>query len=77
MLDENNVHAKSFRMTRDMLKDKAYQKLRLKLISDRPGDGRVYNMPIVSEVFALIVGDIDSADQRDIISKHVITNCKE
>ncbi|XP_057248262.1 uncharacterized protein LOC125493694 [Beta vulgaris subsp. vulgaris] len=30
-------------------------------------DGRTYNLPTTSEVAALIVGDIDSADKRDII----------
>jgi len=38
-----------------------------KLISDRKTNGRVYNKPTASEVDALIVGDIDSASQRDII----------
>ncbi|KAF1865981.1 hypothetical protein Lal_00041679 [Lupinus albus] len=45
MMDDNNVHAKSFRMT----------------------NGRINNLPTVSEVAALIVRDIDSTSQRHII----------
>ncbi|XP_058777696.1 uncharacterized protein LOC131651964 [Vicia villosa] len=67
MLDEHNVHAKAFRMARDVLRTNSFTDLKLKLISDRSEDGRVYNKPTVSEVAALIVGDIDSADKRDIL----------
>jgi len=67
MLDENNVHAKAFRMARDVLRTNSFTDLKLRLISDRSEDGRVYNKPTVSEVAALIVGDIDSADKRDIL----------
>ena len=41
--------------------------LKLRLISDRKTDGRVYNLPTVSEVAALIVGDVGDAEKRDII----------
>ncbi|CAK8562426.1 unnamed protein product [Lathyrus sativus] len=54
-------------MARDMLKDNAYRDLRLKLISHRPEDSRVYSMPTVSKVYALIVGDINYVNERDII----------
>ncbi|XP_058775057.1 uncharacterized protein LOC131649304 [Vicia villosa] len=67
MLDDCNPHAKAFRMARDLLKANAFLDLKLRLISDRPGDGRVYNTPTVSEVAALIVGDIDPSTPRDII----------
>lgn len=67
MLDQNNVHAKAFRMARDILNDGPVQDVKLKLISERKSDGRVYNKPTVSEVAALILGDIDSAAKRDII----------
>ncbi|MCI09419.1 helicase-like protein, partial [Trifolium medium] len=60
MLDTHNVHAKAFRMARDTLKKNPFQDLKLKLISERTTDGRIYNKPTVSEVAALIVGDIDS-----------------
>ncbi|XP_045810788.1 uncharacterized protein LOC123905205 [Trifolium pratense] len=52
MLDQHNVHAKVFRMARDKLKKT---------------DGRIYNHPTVSEVAALIVGDVDAGDTRDLI----------
>jgi len=67
MLDLNNVHAKTFRMARDTFKDGPVQDVKLKLIADRKTDGRIYNKPTVSEVVALILGDIDSASHRDII----------
>uniref|UniRef100_A0A0R0EW12 ATP-dependent DNA helicase n=1 Tax=Glycine max TaxID=3847 RepID=A0A0R0EW12_SOYBN len=52
MLDENNAHAKSFRMARDRLTDTEVHNVRLKLIA---------------EVAALIAGDIDANSNRDII----------
>ena len=67
MLDLNNVHAKAFRMGRGTFKDGPVQDVKLKLIADRKTDGRIYNKPTVSEVVALILGDIDSASHRDII----------
>ncbi|XP_058762953.1 uncharacterized protein LOC131636353 [Vicia villosa] len=54
-------------MARDVLRTNSFTDLKLRLISDRSEDGRVYNKPTVSEVAALIVGDIDSADKRDIL----------
>ncbi|XP_058783937.1 uncharacterized protein LOC131658686 [Vicia villosa] len=70
MLDEVNVLAKAFRMARDMFKANPYVELRLKLISDRHDDGRVYNMLTVAEVATLIVGDIDTGEKRDIIVQY-------
>src|ERR1051325_502125 len=67
MLDEFNTHAKYFRMASDRLKDCPVPDLKLKLISDILKDGRIYNQPIVSEVAALIVGDVDTGSKRDII----------
>jgi hypothetical protein len=67
MLDQHNVHAKSFRMARDVIRGGNVQDFKLRLISDRQNDGRIYNQPSVSEVAALIVGDVDYAPQRDII----------
>ncbi|KAI5409398.1 hypothetical protein KIW84_054999 [Lathyrus oleraceus] len=67
MLDQNNVHAKAFRMTRDMLKNYNVKDLKLRLIFDRQTDGRVYNKPTISKVVALIIGDIDTDTKRDII----------
>jgi hypothetical protein len=67
MLDENNVHAKGFRMARDRLSQDHGNDFKLRLISERTTDGRIYNQPTVSEVAALIVGDVDYAPKRDII----------
>jgi len=70
MLDTHNVHAKSFRMARDRYKHKPFDDLKLRLIADRTKDGRIYNIPTVAEVAALIVGDVDSASPRDIIMEN-------
>ena len=67
MLDEYNAHAKSFRMARERLMQQDTFDVKLKLISDRKTDGRMYNKPTVSEVAALILGDVDTAELRDII----------
>ncbi|CAK8538257.1 unnamed protein product [Lathyrus sativus] len=47
MLDDNNRHAKAFRMIRDILKNNAFQDLKLRLISGRSTNGCVYNHPTV------------------------------
>uniref|UniRef100_A0A0R0KKU5 Helitron helicase-like domain-containing protein n=1 Tax=Glycine max TaxID=3847 RepID=A0A0R0KKU5_SOYBN len=67
MLDEHNVHAKSFRMARDRLADSQLDNVKLRLIVGREKDCRTYNLPNVSEVAALIVGDFDADSRRDII----------
>ncbi|KAI5413759.1 hypothetical protein KIW84_058058 [Lathyrus oleraceus] len=67
MLYEHNVHAQSFRMARDRLCEEGVSDLKLRLISERRNDGRIYNQPTVSEVVALIVEDVDTAEKRDII----------
>ncbi|KAI5383244.1 hypothetical protein KIW84_070594 [Lathyrus oleraceus] len=67
MLYEHNVHAQSFRMARDKLCEEGVSDLKIRLISERRNDGRIYNQPTVSEVAALIVGDVDTAEKRDII----------
>ncbi|KAG5133792.1 hypothetical protein JHK82_024980 [Glycine max] len=67
MLDEYNVHAKTFRMARDRLQDVQVNNIKLKLIANREKDGRTYNVPTVPEVAALIVGDFDANSKRDTI----------
>ena len=67
MLDEHNAHAKSFRMARDRLANSDVDNVTLRLISTREKDGRTYNVPIVSEVAALIVGDFNPNSRKDII----------
>ena len=67
MLDEYNVHAKSFKMTRNRLKDGQMHNEMLKLIVNHEKDGHTYNVPTVQEVVALIVSDLDANSKRDII----------
>jgi len=67
MMDDHNFHAKSFRMARDRLTDSQLDNVKLRLIAGHEKDGRTYNLPNVSEVAALIVGDFDADSRRDII----------
>ncbi|RZC18642.1 hypothetical protein D0Y65_005746 [Glycine soja] len=67
MLDHHNHYAQKFRMARDKLQSAALPDLKIKLISQRQTDGRLYNLPTTTEVATLIVGDEHSADKRDII----------
>ncbi|XP_057427107.1 uncharacterized protein LOC130720473 [Lotus japonicus] len=68
MIDKCNVLAKSFRMARDFIGQNSSSKISLRLFRHRSKDPRVYNLPTVDEVAALIVGDFDSTDcGRDIV----------
>ncbi|RZB66153.1 hypothetical protein D0Y65_041982 [Glycine soja] len=67
MLDDHNVHEKSFRMARDRLIDSQVDNVKLRLIASREKDCRTYNLPNVYEVAALIVGDFDGDSRRNII----------
>nr|XP_016495443.1 PREDICTED: uncharacterized protein LOC107814527 [Nicotiana tabacum] len=68
MLDDKNILAKSFRMVRDQFQTDRTSNVRLRLIGKRGSDGRRYNLPTVSEVAALIVGDFEQTrSDRDII----------
>lgn len=64
MLDEFNNYAKAFRMARETFQEGPIQDLRLRLICDRQTDGRIYSLPCVFEVAALIVGDFDSGEKE-------------
>ncbi|XP_019179528.1 PREDICTED: uncharacterized protein LOC109174729 [Ipomoea nil] len=67
-LDENNVLVKSFRMAISELDINPCAEVKIKLLGKRTKDARTYNLPQVSEVAALIVGDLDtSIGERDII----------
>ncbi|XP_019200247.1 PREDICTED: uncharacterized protein LOC109193874 [Ipomoea nil] len=67
-LDENNVLVKSFRMAMSELDINPCAEVKIKLLGKRNRDARTYNLPQVSEVAALIVGDLDtSIGERDII----------
>ncbi|KAL3651518.1 hypothetical protein CASFOL_004520 [Castilleja foliolosa] len=68
MLDENNILVQSFRMAKEKLTETVDKNVSLKLIGKRGPQVRTYNLPEVSEVAALIVGDFDEArGDRDII----------
>ncbi|KAL5147164.1 Replication protein A DNA-binding subunit B [Glycine soja] len=67
MLDQHNSHAKSFIMSRDRLAANQANNIKLQLIAARGKDGRVYNMPNVLEIAALIVGNFHPGSKRDII----------
>ncbi|XP_060210573.1 uncharacterized protein LOC132637510 [Lycium barbarum] len=68
MLDDHNVLANTFRMVRDRFQEDRRSNVRLRLIGKRSTDGRRYNLPTVSEVAALVVGDFElSRCDRDII----------
>ncbi|XP_019158020.1 PREDICTED: uncharacterized protein LOC109154747 [Ipomoea nil] len=58
-LDQNNVLVKSFRMARTEIETNPMAEIKIKLIGKRNKDARTYNLPQVSEVAALIVGDLD------------------
>ncbi|KAL5161953.1 ATP-dependent DNA helicase PIF1 [Glycine soja] len=55
------------RMARDRLKQNEVHDIKLRLIANREKDGRIYNVPTVPKVAALIVGDVDTHSRRDII----------
>ncbi|GJZ48942.1 uncharacterized protein Tco_0603132 [Tanacetum coccineum] len=68
VLDLLNPLVKSFRVARDRYNDNQQIEFKLKLIGKRDKDGRQYNMPTMSEVAGLIVGDEDSCrNDRDIV----------
>lgn len=54
-------------MAKHWLNQNNVQHLKLKLMSNRSTDDKLYNQSIVYEVATLIVGDIDTSEERDII----------
>ncbi|KAH1246385.1 hypothetical protein GmHk_06G016479 [Glycine max] len=67
MLDKHNRYTQKFRMARDKVQSSLVCDLKLKLISDKQSDGRLYNLPNTIEVVALIVGEEHTGNKRDII----------
>ncbi|KAJ9558878.1 hypothetical protein OSB04_013492 [Centaurea solstitialis] len=68
LLDVCNPMVIAYRMARDRFSSTVQQDVKLKLIGRRQKDGRTYNLPTVSEVAAIIVGDMDASfDKRDIV----------
>ncbi|XP_045798031.1 uncharacterized protein LOC123892273 [Trifolium pratense] len=63
-----NPYVRMYAMLRDTIHFQEAPTVKLRLLGKRSRDGRRYNLPSVSEVAALIVGDFDAADfDRDII----------
>ncbi|KAK9074064.1 hypothetical protein SSX86_006661 [Deinandra increscens subsp. villosa] len=70
MLDSKNQLVKTYRMVRDAFQQSPHATIKLRLIGTRSKDGRQYNLPSVSEVAALIIGDFDTnLENRDIVVK--------
>ncbi|KAL3646961.1 hypothetical protein CASFOL_009133 [Castilleja foliolosa] len=68
MLDENNVLVRLFRMAKEKMTEHGDRNVSIKLIGKRGPEVRTYNLPEVSEVAALIVGDFDEGlGTRDIL----------
>ena len=68
VFDEHNKLTKIFRMVRDFRVANENVPVKLRLFRNRRFDSRVYNVPEIDEVAALIVGDFDSSeDGRDIV----------
>ncbi|XP_042059505.1 uncharacterized protein LOC121804017 [Salvia splendens] len=73
MLDENNALVKSFRMAKEKIGHENQPNVSLRLLGKRGRDGRTYNLPSVSEVAVLVVGDFDEAlGDRDIVVQFVV-----
>ena len=73
MLDQWNQLVKYFRMVRDRFDESNIHNVRIHLIWSRNFGERQYDLPVTSEIAALIVGDfnIESSD-RDIIVENRI-----
>lgn len=68
VLDGCNPYAQNFRMLRQHMCSSVVPDIKMRIIGRRGHDSRRYNLPSVSEVAALIVGDFDIANSnRDII----------
>ncbi|PHU14652.1 hypothetical protein BC332_15857 [Capsicum chinense] len=68
MLDCHNVLAKTFRMIRDKFQEDRSSNVRLRLIGKRGTNETRYNLPTVSEVAALVVGDFELS-RGDIVTE--------
>ncbi|GAU39042.1 hypothetical protein TSUD_59980 [Trifolium subterraneum] len=68
VMDDHNKLVESFRMVRDYNQEHGNVPVKLRLFRNRSCDPRIYNVPEISEVAALIVGDFDSSEVgRDIV----------
>lgn len=57
MFNECNELAKVFRMVGDRFEGSSLNNVSLRLLERRDRDGRQYNIPITSEIVALIIGN--------------------
>jgi hypothetical protein len=60
MIDQNNVYVDSFRSHGLTVQQDVTKEYKLRLISNRPKDGRMYNLPTSSEATALVPGDFET-----------------
>ena len=68
MLDQCNQLVKYFRMVRDRFDESDIHNVRIRLIQSRNSGERQYDLPIISEIAALIVEDFNiESSNRDII----------
>lgn len=68
--DMHNPYVELYRFVRDRINTNSFHQLRMCILGRQGSNSRRYNMPTVSEVAALIVGDYESSDhERDIIVK--------
>ncbi|GKA50343.1 hypothetical protein Tco_0743416 [Tanacetum coccineum] len=67
MLDLHNPLVQSFRIAKDRFRESLIQPVTLCLIGTRQHNARQYNLPTASEVAALIPGDGNPTDSRDVI----------
>ncbi|KAL4590686.1 hypothetical protein LXL04_003627 [Taraxacum kok-saghyz] len=67
MLDRHNSLVQAFRMARGRFFESTMPPVRLRLIGSRTTDGRVTNLPPVSEIVALVPGDANETNNRDVL----------
>ncbi|KAL4555060.1 hypothetical protein LXL04_037671 [Taraxacum kok-saghyz] len=67
MLDRHNSLFQAFRMARERFLESTMQPVRLRLISSRTIDGRLTNLPAVSEIAALLPGDANETNNHDVL----------
>ncbi|GKC74528.1 uncharacterized protein Tco_1120411, partial [Tanacetum coccineum] len=60
-------HFKAFRMAKERFSDSSRQPVSIRLLGSRRREQRQYNLPTVSEVAALIPGDGNPTDCRDVL----------
>ncbi|KAM0840853.1 hypothetical protein ACQ4PT_059380 [Festuca glaucescens] len=68
MLNEHNPLVQQFRQARERLKGKEVEKVSIRLIAPKKGDGPQFSLPSTNELAALVVGDFTPESScRDIV----------